>query len=319
MGIRESIESILGQIRTVEVTNNDGQIVSIYTRVWNNQTELKKQGATYSYPTPAAFVEWQFGQGIPIGQGATAYDVTFRVMIEHQQLDAGDGTYEQDLDFTDIVNSIHRALNRFKPANCSHLQRVGVQLDYAHDNTYLCVVEYASHFVDLVASDEDTYIVTTQTIESPILEIEESIYQGIVPDDGSGVSPTIVNGSIVPGYGLGPTIWYSDNGVPSPTLGKNSDFYLDNLTGNIYKKVAGVWVYQMKIKGASATGTSQVFTSTSGQSTYVVTGGYTVGGLDVYFNGVRLIPAEFTATNGASVILGVAAQLDDIVEIIKYS
>lgn len=318
MGIRESIESILAQIGTVQVTNNDGQTVSIFARVWNNQTELKKQGATYSYPTPAAFVEWQFGQGIPIGQGATAYDVTFRVMIEHQQLDAGDGSYEQDLEFTDIVNSVHRALNRFKPANCSHLFRSGVQLDHAHDNTYLCVLEYASHFVDLVASDSDPVVVTTQTIDNAILQIEENIYVGTVPDDGSGVSPTIVNGSIVPGYGLGPTIWYSGNGVPLATLGKNSDFYLDNITGNVYKKVAGIWVYQMKIKGASGVGTSQVFTSTGGQNTYNVTGGYTVGQIDVYFNGVKLIPSEFTATNGTSVVLGVAAELNDIVEIIKF-
>ena len=318
MGIRESIESILTQIGTVQVNNNDGQTVSIYTRVWNNQTELKKQGATYSYPTPAAFVEWQFGQGIPIGQGATAYDVTFRVMIEHQQLDAGDGTYEQDLDFTDIVNSVHRALNRFKPANCSHLQRVGVQLDYAHDNTYLCVVEYSSHFIDLVASAQDSAIVTEATIENPILEIEENVFQGVIINDGNNGNPYIVNGSIVTGYGLGPTIWYSGDGVPLATLGKNSDFYLDNITGNVYKKIAGVWVYQMTIKGTTGTGTSQVFTSTSGQNTYNVTGGYSVGKIEVYFNGVKLIPSEFTATNGTSVTIAIAAQLDDIVEIIKY-
>mgnify|MGYP006266308347 CR=1 FL=1 len=247
MGIRETIQSILDQIETVQVVNNDGQTLPIYTRVWNNQTELKKQGGTYAYPTPAAFVEWQFSNGIPIGQGATSHDVTFRVMIEHTQLDAVDGTFEQDLDFTNVVNKVHQALNRFKPANCSHLYRSGVQLDYNHDNTYLAVIEYSSHFIELTGSDEDSAIVTTQTIESPTLELQENMYIGTIPDDGSGVSPTIVNGNIVPGYGLGPSIWYNGNGVPLATIGKNSDFYLDNDSGKVYKKVDGVWVYQLTL------------------------------------------------------------------------
>jgi len=59
------------------------------------------------------------------------------------------------------------------------------------------------------------------------------------------------------------------------------------------------------------------FTATAGQTTFAVT--YVVGYVDVFLNGVRLNSADFTATNGTSVVLASAAILNDIVDIIYYT
>lgn len=63
----------------------------------------------------------------------------------------------------------------------------------------------------------------------------------------------------------------------------------------------------------------QTFTATSGQTTFTITGGYTVGLIDVYVNGARLSTSDYTATNGTSVILGVGVVTNDIVDIVAYT
>ena len=61
------------------------------------------------------------------------------------------------------------------------------------------------------------------------------------------------------------------------------------------------------------------FTATSGQTSFAPSGGYTNGDdLDVFVNGVRLTPADYTATNGTNVVLDVGANTGDIVDIIYY-
>ena len=62
---------------------------------------------------------------------------------------------------------------------------------------------------------------------------------------------------------------------------------------------------------------SNVFTATAGQTTF--SANYTVGLVDVYINGIRLIPSEFTATNGTSVVLNDACFGDETVELVVYS
>jgi predicted heme/steroid binding protein len=63
----------------------------------------------------------------------------------------------------------------------------------------------------------------------------------------------------------------------------------------------------------------QKFTATSGQTTFTITNGYTVGLVDVYRNGVKLDNAlEFTASNGTTVVLTDAAALNDVIEVYKY-
>jgi hypothetical protein len=59
--------------------------------------------------------------------------------------------------------------------------------------------------------------------------------------------------------------------------------------------------------------------ATSGQTTFTVTGGYTVGLVDVYINGVRLTSADYTATNGTTIVLGVGAVVNDIVDVVSFT
>jgi hypothetical protein len=56
-------------------------------------------------------------------------------------------------------------------------------------------------------------------------------------------------------------------------------------------------------------------TATASQTTFTPTGGYRIGDLAVYRNGVRLVNGrDFTATDGANVILQSGATVGDVVE-----
>ena len=56
-------------------------------------------------------------------------------------------------------------------------------------------------------------------------------------------------------------------------------------------------------------------TATASQTTFTPTGGYRIGDLAVYRNGVRLVNGkDFTAVDGANVILQSSATLDDVLE-----
>ena len=54
------------------------------------------------------------------------------------------------------------------------------------------------------------------------------------------------------------------------------------------------------------------FTATASQTTFTITGGYRINAISVYKNGLRLANGvDFTATDGATVILTSGATVDD--------
>jgi hypothetical protein len=63
--------------------------------------------------------------------------------------------------------------------------------------------------------------------------------------------------------------------------------------------------------------TITTFTATAAQTTFSVS--YTQGLIDVFYNGSNLAQSEYTATNGTSIILATACQLNDIVVVYAYS
>jgi hypothetical protein len=81
--------------------------------------------------------------------------------------------------------------------------------------------------------------------------------------------------------------------------------------------VIEVYKYGSEYIPNNALRTVSTFTATAAQTTFSVT--YSVGLIDVFYNGAKLAAAEYTATNGTSVILASACVAGDIVEIIAYS
>ena len=66
-----------------------------------------------------------------------------------------------------------------------------------------------------------------------------------------------------------------------------------------------------------------VFTATDGQTTFSTDDSstalsYVVGKIDVFLNGVRLAPADFTATNGTSIVLASGANTSDVMLVVAY-
>ena len=71
------------------------------------------------------------------------------------------------------------------------------------------------------------------------------------------------------------------------------------------------------------TRTEFVFTATDGQTTFTTDDtstalAYTAGKIDVYLNGVRLAPADMTATNGTSIVLASGAAASDVLLVVTY-
>lgn len=80
-------------------------------------------------------------------------------------------------------------------------------------------------------------------------------------------------------------------------------------TGNISVRYLGVPASNI---ATTAYRTLTEFTATSGQTTFV-TSSYVPGFLNVYQNGVMLGSADYTATNGTSVVLAVGATAGDLI------
>jgi hypothetical protein len=85
-------------------------------------------------------------------------------------------------------------------------------------------------------------------------------------------------------------------------------------TGNISVRFLGIPASNIT---TTAYRTATEFTATAGQTTFSVPS-YTVGYIDVYRNGALLGSADYTATNGTTVVLANAASSGDLIETISF-
>jgi hypothetical protein len=101
------------------------------------------------------------------------------------------------------------------------------------------------------------------------------------------------------------------------------DLYFDTSSQSMKVYSSSGWIPA----GSSVNGTSArfVYTATSGQTTFTGaddnanTLSYDAGFLDLYLNGVKLLNGtDFTATSGTSIVLTVAANTNDILDIVAY-
>jgi len=86
---------------------------------------------------------------------------------------------------------------------------------------------------------------------------------------------------------------------------------------NLMKVFTGaVWI--VAASSVFRSSSTETFTATAGQSNFVISGGYDVGRITVYRNGLRLISgAGYTASNGTTLTLIAPAIAGDVIEVEK--
>jgi len=125
--------------------------------------------------------------------------------------------------------------------------------------------------------------------------------------------------TITNGYTVGLVDVYR-NGVK---LDNSTEFTASNGTTVVLTDAAAlndvieVYKYGSEYIPNNALRTVNTFTATAAQTTFSVT--YSVGLLDVFYNGSKLAAAEYTATNGTTVVFANACTAGDIIEIIAYN
>ena len=109
--------------------------------------------------------------------------------------------------------------------------------------------------------------------------------------------------------------------APSSPAPIEGDRFFDNTTGIEYDYITTAsgnqWVETSATGAASNVYTKTTFTATASQTTFTLN--YNVGYVDVYLNGVKLTTSDYTASTGTTVVRGVAAALNDIVETIAWT
>ena len=113
----------------------------------------------------------------------------------------------------------------------------------------------------------------------------------------------------------------------APTVDNDGDalivgaLYFNSATNIMYVYSTSGW----QPAGSSVNGTSARQEYTVGTSSGAYTGSlttfpvtYDVGYVDLFMNGIKLAPSDFTATNGTTVVLASAAVVGDIISIVAY-
>lgn len=62
---------------------------------------------------------------------------------------------------------------------------------------------------------------------------------------------------------------------------------------------------------------TQTAVATAAQTTFTITGGYAPGWIDIYLNGIKLFPTDYTA-NGTTIVLTSGALANDELEFVIW-
>lgn len=141
-GIKTPILDVMNRLKTM--------VPELQTiRIFNDQINRERDGKYPNYAKPAAFVEIltdiEWGQ---LAEGNSSADLGFRTHIVHEFYDDQEGNFEQDVIVFDLRDKVIAALMLFEPTACGAMQKVTEVPDYSHDNLYVYLVDFVTHFVD---------------------------------------------------------------------------------------------------------------------------------------------------------------------------
>lgn len=152
MSLKNAIISIVDRLKSIPATTYDAFSSELFKNVaiWNDQIaqSFGESGTNYNLLSPSAFVEVNTDNSDFLGIGFTSCDLNVDIHIVNVQLDAIDGTLDQDLEVFNLRDNTKIWLNLFTPTNCNDLMYVTERQDFAHDNVYHYIISFKTRFTD---------------------------------------------------------------------------------------------------------------------------------------------------------------------------
>lgn len=141
MTIKDAIIDVITKLRTIPGLK--------VVRMFNDQFNRLQTGEENPIDFPSVFIEILSPAAYKeIGGGLSAGDLTWRIHIADQELDAGSGNMDQNLKVYDLRDKVHKALNLFRPSGSSHFQKSTETADYSHKGVYHYIIDYRSELIE---------------------------------------------------------------------------------------------------------------------------------------------------------------------------
>lgn len=145
-------------LRLQTIKNDDGSDTFKKIAKWNNQLVLlmNEEGARVNlFELPAIFIAFDTSSITQLGNGVQLYDpLDFEVHILDWQIDAENGTFEQNLRIFDLKQKVYQCLQKFQPGFTDEEDpagsciRISEQEDNNHNGVYHFIQKYRTTFVD---------------------------------------------------------------------------------------------------------------------------------------------------------------------------
>ncbi len=134
---------------------------AVYNQQYDNIADNDPE-AGYLFAMPAVFYDVDITNIKQMGAGYQMIEpLILNVHIVMQQLDAQDGSLDQNLDIFALKNEVFLALQKFRPYQSGELIRISEEPSYGHKNMYVYKQTYQTAYVDKVGKDVIRGIETT--------------------------------------------------------------------------------------------------------------------------------------------------------------
>lgn len=162
MGLKQLFLDIQSHIKT----NLTG---IAHIAMYNNQFEHSVDNDdTYTFLMPCVFVEFENMQELKqLGIGAQIYEPLYvKLYLGIEEIDASDGTMDQNLNAFDLAQDLFKCMNKFEPNNSSIFIRFSEERDYDHRNVYIFTQTYSTSYIDMSMLEP----INGQTVTNPDLD-----------------------------------------------------------------------------------------------------------------------------------------------------
>jgi hypothetical protein len=119
-----------------------------WVAIWNNQLERVKGADLYAVKNPSAYVELETIDNHQLLEGYQGYDININIHIISEELDAGDGTIDDQISIYALRDNVVRIFSLYNANQGGFMQKINEYQDYDHTNLYHYVVQYKMHYID---------------------------------------------------------------------------------------------------------------------------------------------------------------------------